>query len=627
MSIRIIAQRIAQNGRYIFNALRNNESNCTKNNTRPQLVKIHVGQVDKSLGPLPQGNVTNNVTKSVTNSVSSGTTHLGYFGAQARRLFVDSILKRVTNSLASDLRRKACRRLMGGDSAPFFALVGVSLASGTGILTKDDELEGVCWEIREAVSKMQWTKPSNDRNYENSINTLSTSLKNFIIGPLISKGCSAVVYASRLKEQSQLISSPDVPIIETDNEELSKFPYALKMMFNYDAESNALTILKAMYRETVPARNYHQADEIADWEKRMANNKRVLPPHSNIVDMYFVFADRVPMLPGSTKIYPDALPSRLNPEGSGRNMSLFLLMKRYDLTLKEYLNNHTINIRESILLFAQLLEGIAHMNTNGIAHRDLKTDNILLDTTDDTDNCPSLSITDFGCCLADKNHGLYLPYNSHDVDKGGNAALMAPEVFNAEPGPFTKINYTKADLWTAGTIAYELFGMKNPFYGNFKDKPLLHNHNYCDADLPDLPDGVPSIISALVKNILSKSLYKRLSVELASTIMHLHLWAPSSWFNKQNKLPSSDEILQWLLCLTTKVLCEGRQIMIFNDKKTKSSNDNISGPPMFQRTISSSVCGRRTMPEYQLIANFLTRVSLANVHEGLKWIKKNTSIN
>lgn len=69
-------------------------------------------------------------------------------GAHARRIFVDNILKRVTNSLAADLRRRAARRLVFGDSAPFFALVGVSLASGTGILTKDDELEGVCWEIR-----------------------------------------------------------------------------------------------------------------------------------------------------------------------------------------------------------------------------------------------------------------------------------------------------------------------------------------------------------------------------------------------------------------------------------------------------------------------------------------------
>ena len=74
--------------------------------------------------------------------------HLGYLGAHARRIFVDNILKRVTNSLAADLRRRAASRLVFGDSAPFFALVGVSLALGTGILTKDDELEGVCWEIR-----------------------------------------------------------------------------------------------------------------------------------------------------------------------------------------------------------------------------------------------------------------------------------------------------------------------------------------------------------------------------------------------------------------------------------------------------------------------------------------------
>lgn len=38
-----------------------------------------------------------------------------------------------------------------GDSSPFFALVGVGLASGNGLLTKDDELEGVCYEIRVSI--------------------------------------------------------------------------------------------------------------------------------------------------------------------------------------------------------------------------------------------------------------------------------------------------------------------------------------------------------------------------------------------------------------------------------------------------------------------------------------------
>ena len=140
--------------------------------------------------------------------------------------------------------------------------------------------------------------------------------------------------------------------------------------------------------------------------------------------------------------------------------------------------------------------------------RDLKSDNILLDISEVSDNCPSLVITDFGCCLADKVHGLYLPYNTHDLDKGGNAALMAPEVVTAEPGPFTSINYTKADLWTAGTIAYEIFGMKNPFYGVENDKAPLKNHNYTEDQLPALPDELPPVVAALVRNILSRNLNK-----------------------------------------------------------------------------------------------------------------------
>jgi len=66
----------------------------------------------------------------------------------ARRAFVDSLLSRVTNSLSADLRRRTARQLMYGNSRPFFALVGVSLASGNGVLTDGGQLEGVCWEIR-----------------------------------------------------------------------------------------------------------------------------------------------------------------------------------------------------------------------------------------------------------------------------------------------------------------------------------------------------------------------------------------------------------------------------------------------------------------------------------------------
>lgn len=57
----------------------------------------------------------------------------------------------------------------------------------------------------------------------------------------------------------------------------------------------------------------------------------------------------------------------------------------------------------------------------------MKTDNILLDVSEG-DACPALVITDFGSCLADKDNGLSLPFKTADTDRGGNIALMAPEV-------------------------------------------------------------------------------------------------------------------------------------------------------------------------------------------------------
>merc|ERR1712004_487818 len=72
----------------------------------------------------------------------------------------------------------------------------------------------------------------------------------------------------------------------------------------------------------------------------------------------------------------------------------------------------------------------------------------------------------------DPRLGFKCPYPSEDMDKGGNAALMAPEVANAEPGLFSFIDFSKADLWATGTLAYEIFGLQNPFYHTKKNRGL-----------------------------------------------------------------------------------------------------------------------------------------------------------
>ena len=62
------------------------------------------------------------------------------------------------------------------------------------------------------------------------------SLQDFQLGKPLAQGCSAVVISARAK---------------SSEEKEQTFPLAIKMMFNYHAESNALTILRAMQVDLV----------------------------------------------------------------------------------------------------------------------------------------------------------------------------------------------------------------------------------------------------------------------------------------------------------------------------------------------------------------------------------------
>ena len=82
-----------------------------------------------------------------TESRSSPSSGVQKHYENARKIFANNILRRVTNPVSSDLRKKTTQQLLYGNSTPFFAFVGISLASGS-IISKEDELEGLCWEIR-----------------------------------------------------------------------------------------------------------------------------------------------------------------------------------------------------------------------------------------------------------------------------------------------------------------------------------------------------------------------------------------------------------------------------------------------------------------------------------------------
>lgn len=55
------------------------------------------------------------------------------------------------------------------------------------------------------------------------------------------------------------------------------------------------------------------------------------------------------------------------------------LCHSYPCTLRQYLEMSTPSRRQGTLMVLQLLEGIDHLCREGVAHRDLKSDNVLLE--------------------------------------------------------------------------------------------------------------------------------------------------------------------------------------------------------------------------------------------------------
>lgn len=679
--------------------------------------------------------------------------------------FVQGLVRKVSAPLWSEAKRRATKRLVFGESAPYFALVGVTLVSGSqqGLVTKEDELESLCCNIREAISRAGWLhnpaywqhlKALNEEDdFEELKGEHVYALSDFKLGHVIDKGCNAVVYAARwhtdeeleetqdpppkrqrsespiptleeqsscLEEEPSLLEEQRVPqddegaIADSHEDKLShpiaelleevalgygipsidssedldtqgspmklnveelilsggferperqkrvkfkvaedqessgrkrphgveyvepadveenldqddsddgsndmtsmeKFPLAVKMMFNYEAESNAPAILRAMYKEMLPARSLQLDESAIELQERFCNSSNRLPPHPNIVEMPCVFVDRIPLLEDSMKLYPDALPARLNPRGYGRNMSMFCVMKRYDMSLRDYLKAHEPANHTSLLLLTQLLEAILHVNTQHVAHRDLKSDNILLSIPEGW-QYPLLVLTDFGCSLVSENSSMTVPFPSREADpRQGNSALMAPEIKTAVPGLLRYVNYSHSDLWSVGAIAYELYGLKNPFFHERGTRQkMLDSATYKESQLPRLPKSVPASVKHLIHDLLRRNPRNRPSANVAATLCQLVLWAPSKWLSRHSlTLPSHSEIMQWLLCLTTKVLCEARL--------TRPQCEGLRKGEQQGDKKGRSADRQGGQLEYELVSTFLSRVHYMDIIQTIKW--------
>uniref|UniRef100_A0A1I8BUR5 non-specific serine/threonine protein kinase n=1 Tax=Meloidogyne hapla TaxID=6305 RepID=A0A1I8BUR5_MELHA len=411
---------------------------------------------------------------------------------------------------------------------------------------------------------------------------MPNNLDGYEIGDFIASGCNGAVFQLRLKQEfNNKESRFDHPY--------KLYPLALKVLFIDDFSTPEQFIWKEMGSELIPIVKLPKTF----YNGKFTRIKTISRSHPNIIKMYTAFTDKISALPEVEKLLLNKLQNRhfnlqncLNVFNNSK--TLYVVMKRYRMTLQNYLKSHKRNYLQGRIMFGQLMEAIVFLHKNTICHRDMKSDNILLDF-DFEDEVPHLVLSDFGSALSNDDWILHSASDGEFSDLGGNLALRAPEIRRIRPGFKSWINYEMADTWAAGTLAYEIFTRRNPFYA------VLSSATYKESDLPPLPTRLINPIKQIIHQMLCIDPKKRPKPEICANIVAISLF--------------------------------GKKIQKILDEFSNKIENSINS--IAQLYASETILARLLNPktisnaELQFRATFLSRMNFEDLHKSLNYFVEN----
>lgn len=138
-----------------------------------------------------------------------------------------------------------------------------------------------------------------------------------------------------------------------------------------------------------------------------------------------------------------------------------------------------MSLGQKVRLMAELCDGLAHAHGAGIIHRDIKPANLMVDQHG------RLKILDFG--IAREGDGRHAPGAAPLTRL--NTSIGTPGYMSPEQIEGVEIDH-RADLFSAGTVCYELLAYREAFGGATTrqiEKRVMHD------DPPPLTDAVPGL--------------------------------------------------------------------------------------------------------------------------------------
>jgi len=160
-------------------------------------------------------------------------------------------------------------------------------------------------------------------------------------------------------------------------------------------------------------------------------------------------------------------------------------------TLGELIRHGRVGLHLTLRVARQIAGGLAEAHDQGLVHRDLKADNIVLDAKGQA------KILDFGlACQLCRNEN-DRPRTPEGV-LVGTAHTMAPEQARGRPADL------RSDLFSLGVLLYEMTTGHSPFRGPNLIETLqrvIHRH---PRPVSELQPGTPAPLEDLVDRLLQK---------------------------------------------------------------------------------------------------------------------------